>query len=173
MVVPVVIVLIVAVVLALALTKPSEFSIERRTDIQASKERVFACIADFREWPRWAPQDRDDKSMRRTFSGAASGLGAVCDWQGEKSGRGRMSIVACNAPDHLAIEVVFEKPFAATNRNEFELRSAGGNCQLVWSMRGPNLFIMRLMGVFMNMDRLMGGHFERGLAALKGIAEAP
>jgi uncharacterized protein YndB with AHSA1/START domain len=172
MVVSVVIVLIVVVVLALAATKPQEFSIERHALINAGPERVFAFIVDFHEWPKWAPQDRDDKSMRRTFSGATSGLGAVCEWQGDKSGKGRMSVVECDAPRHLIIDVAFEKPFVANNRNEFSLTSDPGGCRIVWTMRGTNLFIMRVMGVFMNLDRLMGRHFERGLAGLKDLAEA-
>jgi len=40
-----------------------------------------------------------------------------------------------------------------------------------WSMTGPNLFPMKLMSVFTSMDRMMGRHFERGLADLKAIAE--
>jgi uncharacterized protein YndB with AHSA1/START domain len=171
MVVSVVIVLIVVVVLALALTKPNEFSIERRLEIKAGAERVFALIDDFHEWPKWAPQDHDDKTMQRTFSGAAAGAGAVCDWQGAKSGTGRMSIVECSAPRHLVIEVEFKKPFVATNRNEFALTPKEGGTLVVWSMRGPNLFIMKVMGVFMSMDNIMGRHFERGLASLKALAE--
>jgi hypothetical protein len=30
---------------------------------------------------------------------------------------------------------------------------------------------MKLMGIFMNMDRMIGGDFERGLAKLKTVAE--
>jgi hypothetical protein len=30
---------------------------------------------------------------------------------------------------------------------------------------------MRIMGVFVNMDRTMGKHFETGLANLKAVAE--
>jgi hypothetical protein len=83
-----------------------------------------------------------------------------------------MSIVECAPPQRLIIEVAFQKPFVAVNRNEFSLAPEAGNCRVVWSMRGPQLFVMKVMGVFLDMDRLMGRHFERGLAGLKAVAES-
>jgi len=38
-------------------------------------------------------------------------------------------------------------------------------------MQGTNVYMMKLMSVFMNMDRVMGKHFETGLANLKTAAE--
>ena len=38
-------------------------------------------------------------------------------------------------------------------------------------MHGPNLFMTKLMGVFMSMDKMVGKDFERGLANLKQAAE--
>jgi hypothetical protein len=38
-------------------------------------------------------------------------------------------------------------------------------------MYGPSPFITRVMGVFMNMEKLVGRDFETGLANLKAIAE--
>jgi hypothetical protein len=38
-------------------------------------------------------------------------------------------------------------------------------------MYGPNRYIGKLIGVFMNMDKMIGTDFETGLANLKAIAE--
>lgn len=38
-------------------------------------------------------------------------------------------------------------------------------------MYGPANFVSRLMGVFFNMDRMIGTDFEAGLANLKSITE--
>jgi hypothetical protein len=38
-------------------------------------------------------------------------------------------------------------------------------------MHGPNLYVMKLMSVFTNMDRVMGKHFESGLENLKTVSE--
>jgi hypothetical protein len=71
----------------------------------------------------------------------------------------------------ISIQVDWEKPFVARNINEFVLKANGGPTIVTWSMQGPNLYVMRVMGIFVNMDRMMGKHFEAGLANLKSAAE--
>jgi hypothetical protein len=39
-------------------------------------------------------------------------------------------------------------------------------------MAGKNNFVTRAIGVFMSMDKMIGGEFEKGLAQMKAIAEA-
>jgi hypothetical protein len=51
------------------------------------------------------------------------------------------------------------------------LEPAGSLTKITWTMDGTNLYIMRLMGIFMNMDHMMGKHFEAGLENLRTIAE--
>jgi hypothetical protein len=38
-------------------------------------------------------------------------------------------------------------------------------------MYGPASFVSKLMGIFFNMDNMIGKDFEAGLASLKAIAE--
>jgi hypothetical protein len=38
-------------------------------------------------------------------------------------------------------------------------------------MRGPSAFVTKLMGVFFDMDKMIGRDFEAGLAAMKTAAE--
>jgi uncharacterized protein YndB with AHSA1/START domain len=163
---------VLAVVLLLAATRPKTFRIQRSLQIQASPETVFALIDDFHQWRRWAPQDRDDPSLTRTFAGVESGVGAASQWQSTGSaGKGKMTIVESVAPARIVIEVEFVKPLAAHNRNEFTLEPAGGATNVTWRMEGSNVFVMRVMGLFMNMDKMLGKHFEAGLRNLKAAAE--
>ena len=67
--------------------------------------------------------------------------------------------------------VDFVKPFAAHNVNEFRLEAANGATTVTWSMEGTNVFAARVMSVFVDMDRMMGKHFETGLSNLKALAE--
>jgi hypothetical protein len=71
----------------------------------------------------------------------------------------------------VTLAVDWERPFNVGNINEFALEPDGANARVTWSMTGPNLFIMKVMSVFTNMDRMMGQHFESGLDKLKTIAE--
>jgi uncharacterized protein YndB with AHSA1/START domain len=165
---------LIAAVLLLAARKPDTFTIQRSITINASADKVFGLIDDFHEWPKWAPQDKEDPSMKREFSGPARGVGAVSDWNGAgKTGSGRMTIIEAQPPSEISVQADWAEPFKARNVNDFVLQGAGSSTQVTWSMTGPNLFIMKVMGVFVNMDRAMGKHFEAGLANLKQVAEQP
>jgi uncharacterized protein YndB with AHSA1/START domain len=167
-------IVLIAAVLLFAASKPNTFTVQRSVVIDAPPEKVFELINDFHNWPKWAPQDKDkeDPSMKRTFSGAASGVGAISDWTGSgNNGAGRMMIIESQPAKKISVQVDWAKPFVATNINDFVLQPVGASTNLVWSMRGPNLYVMKVMSVFVNMDRNMGKHFEAGLANLKQVAE--
>src|SRR5437764_1277332 len=86
-------------VLIVAAMKPDTMHVERFVVISASPAKVFALLNDFHQWPRWAPQDKDDPAMARTYSGAPSGVGAVSEWSGKSAtGNGRMEIIE-SVPD--------------------------------------------------------------------------
>ena len=166
------VVVIIAAILIFAATRPDTFHIQRSRTIIAPQEKVFALINDLHNWPRWAPQDREDSSMKRSFSGAAAGVGAVSEWEGRgNSGKGTMTIMESDALRKIVIQVDRVRPFRARNMNEFTLGPDGAGTKVTWSMTGPNLFIMKLISVFTNMDRMMGKHFEDGLENLKSAAE--
>jgi carbon monoxide dehydrogenase subunit G len=168
----IVLAVLVAAVLAYAATRPDTIRITRSTLIKASPEAIFALINDFHNWIRWAPQDREDPSMMRTYSGPTSGVGSISDWESKGSaGKGRMSIVEASPPTKISIKVDFVKPFEAHNLNQFTLEPDGSSTKVTWTMRGTNVYMTKVMSVFVNVDRLMGKHFESGLGDLKAIAE--
>jgi hypothetical protein len=110
--------------------------------------------------------------MKRTHSGAASGKGAVYEWDGNKEvGAGRMEIVEASPPSAVRIKLDFVKPFAAHNFAEFTLEPKGDATTVTWAMYGPNTYVSKLMSVFVSMDGMIGGYFESGLANLKVAAE--
>jgi hypothetical protein len=162
---------VLAFVVLFAATKPNTFRVQRSVTIDAAPEKIFPLIDDFHNWSGWAPQDKENPSMKRTYSGPAFGTGAVSDWDSTgNAGRGRMSIVESAPPTRVVVEVDFVKPFAAHNLNEFTLEP-GPATKVTWTMQGSNLYVMKLMSTFVNMDRVMGKHFETGLDNLKKAAE--
>jgi uncharacterized protein YndB with AHSA1/START domain len=168
----IIVAVLIAAVLALAATKPKTLHVQRSISIKAPPERIFALINDFHTWSRWAPQDKLDPTMNRTYSGAANGKGAVSEWDSTGSaGKGRMSIIESVQPSMISIKVDFVKPFEAHNINEFALEPAGALTKVTWTMDGTNLYLMKVMSIFVNMDKVVGRHFESGLDNLKTVAE--
>ena len=170
-----VIVLAIAALLAYASTRPPTFRIERATHIAAPMVQVAELIDDFRAWQKWSPWENIDPTLRRTFSGADAGVGAVYEWDGKgKAGAGRMEITEMRAGAErglIAIKLDFLKPFKASNTAEFVMTPTDSGTDLSWAMFGPSPLVSRLMGLFMDLDKMVGKDFEAGLAALKRNAE--
>jgi uncharacterized protein YndB with AHSA1/START domain len=162
----------VVALLAFAATRPDTFTVQRSATIAAPAERIFPHLDDFHRWGEWSPWEKLDPELRRTFSGAESGVGAVYAWEGNKKvGSGRMEILESDPPSRLRIQLDFITPFEAHNDTVFTLAPAGGGTQVNWAMHGTKNFVFKLMGIFMNMDKMVGADFERGLANLKAVAE--
>ena len=168
----IVIIVLVAAVLGFAATKPDTFSVQRSTSIKATPEKIFAVINDFHRWPDWSPWEKLDPAMKRTQSGAASGKGAVYEWDGNsKAGAGRMEIIESTPASKLGIQLDFIKPFEGHNIAEFSLTPGADSTRVNWVMHGPTPFVSKVMQVFVSMDTLIGKDFEEGLANLKALAE--
>jgi uncharacterized protein YndB with AHSA1/START domain len=170
-----VILLLLALVLVIfAATKPNEFTIRRSISIHAAAERIYALIADFRQWPKWSPWEALDPNLKRTMSGMESGVDAIYEWDGnKKAGAGRMEIVQASPPSRIEIRLNFLRPFRAENKVVFTLIPAGDGTNVIWEMSGVNNLGFKIMGILMNMDKLVGRDFEKGLAAMKAEAEKP
>jgi uncharacterized protein YndB with AHSA1/START domain len=171
-IVAVILAIAIAIVLVLAATKPNTFSVQREASIKAPADSIFPLINDFHQWGTWSPYENKDPAMKRTFSGASAGKGAVYAWEGNNNvGSGRMEILDTAAPSKIAIKLDFFKPFEGHNTAEFTMLPHGDGTRLTWRMHGPAPFMSKLMQVFMNIDHMIGKDFEAGLANLKKLTE--
>lgn len=167
-----IVVLVLAAVLAYAATRPGSFRVQRSTRIEAPPETIFRLLNDLHEWGSWSPYEKKDPLMKKAYGGATAGKGAVYEWDGNKDvGKGRIEITESSAPSMLAMKLDFVKPFEAHNVVEFTLQPDGNATRVTWSMRGPSPYLSKLIGLFINMDKMIGKDFEAGLASLKGVAE--
>ena len=169
------VVVLVVALLAYASTRPDTFRYDRSIRIAAPIVQVAELIDDFHEWGKWSPWEHIDPTMTRTFSGADAGTGAVYEWDSKgKAGAGRMEITEMRAGAErglIAIRLEFFKPWKTVNTAEFTMTPTDTGTDLDWAMFGPSPFMSRLMGVFMDFDKMIGKDFEAGLAALKRNAE--
>ena len=165
-------VVVIAAFLAFVATRPAEFRLERSTTVAAPADVVFASVNDLHKWGQWSPWEKKDPNMKKTFEGAAAGVGASYSWASDKVGEGKMTIAESQPGSRIGIKLEFIKPFAATNNIEFLFKPAAGGTQVTWAMSGNNNFMGKLFHVFMDMDKMVGPDFEQGLASLKTLSEA-
>ncbi len=163
---------IVAVFLGFAATRPSTYHVERSISVAAAPDVVLGVVGDFHRFGEWSPWDKLDPNMKKTYEGEAGKVGASYAWAGtEKVGEGKMTITDVQA-DHIAMRLDFIKPWQSTSVTGFTAVPDGANTTVTWSMDGTNNFMMKVMGIFMNMDKAIGKDFEEGLAGLKPVVEA-
>jgi len=175
-IIAVAIALAIAIVLILAMTKPDILRVQRVATIRAPPDQIFPLINDFHRWGTWSPYENKDPAMKRAFSGAESGKGAVYGWDGNNNvGSGRMEILDATIPSKITIKLDFFKPFEGHNTAEFTMLPQGDATiiatTVTWTMYGPAPFMSKVMQVFMNMDNMIGKDFETGLANLKKLTE--
>jgi len=167
-----IVVLAIAGVLGFAALKPDTFRVQRTASIKAPPEKIYALITDLNGWRTWSPYEKKDPAMKRTLSGAASGKGAVYEWDGNKNvGKGRMEIIEATPSSKVLIKLDFLAPLEGHNTAEFDLQGKGDSTDVTWAIYGPSPFVSKVMQVFFNMDKMIGNDFESGLANLKAVAE--
>ncbi len=163
---------LVAGALVVASTRPDSFRIERTILVKATPEAPYALVQDLHRWTEWSPWEGVDPAMKRTYGGPATGVGASYGWEGTaKVGSGRMEIIEAVPGAKLVLKLDFFTPMEAHNTAEFTFVREGGGTRVTWAMFGPSPFLSKLIGLVFNMDRMVGGMFEKGLASLKDRCE--
>jgi len=165
--------IVIVVFVVIVALQPSQFRVARSATVSAPPAALFAQVNDFHKWEAWNPWGQIDPAMKQTYAGAPAGVGAIYTWNGNKEvGQGRMTILESRPNGLVRVKLEFFKPFAATNTAEFTFQPEGNQTAVTWRMTGEKNFMAKAIHLFMSMDRMIGGQFEKGLAQMKAIAEA-
>ncbi|MCX6953305.1 MAG: SRPBCC family protein [Verrucomicrobia bacterium] len=165
---------IVAAILVLAAFQPSTYRVERSVTLAAPPAVPFASVNAFKQWLPWSPWEKKDPAMKRTFSGPDAGVGAVYAWEGNSEvGSGRMAILESRPAELIRIKLEFFTPMEGLSEAVFAFKPEGDRTKVTWTMTGANNYVGKLFCLFMNMDKMVGGDFEQGLASLKTVSESP
>ena len=163
---------IAIVVVVVVASRPARFHVARTATIAANPPAVFTQVNDFHRWDAWNPWAKLDPAMKHSYSGAPAGVGAVYAWAGNSQvGEGRMTVTESRPSELIRIEMEFLQPFARTSTAQFTFRPEGDHTVVTLSMEGRNNFMAKAIHLVMNMDRMIGGQFEKGLAQMKAVVE--
>jgi hypothetical protein len=159
---------IIVVFLGIVATRPAEYRITRSAVIPAPAADVFAQVDDLHKFNDWSPWAKLDPNVKNTFEGPPAGTGTVTRWSGNKKvGEGIMTITESRPNELIRMKLEFIRPFASTADVDFAFKPEGNGTAVTWTMSGKNNFMAKAFCLFMNMDTMVGGDFERGLANLK------
>jgi len=165
---------ILMIFLLLVALRPPEFRVARSITINAPPEVIFPHVNELKLWEAWNPWGKLDPNMKLTYAGPPAGVGASYAWAGNNDvGEGRAAITESRTNELVQFKMEWLKPMSGVSTVEFTFKPQGNQTEVTWSMTGKNNFIARAFCLFMNMDKMIGGQFEKGLADMKTIAETP
>lgn len=163
---------LVAGFLVVVAMQPSHYDVVRSTTIAASPPTVFGHVNNLRRWEAWSPWTRKAPETVMAYEGPPEGTGSKFTWSGEELGKGRMTVLESRPNEFIRLKLEFLEPFEDTSTAEFKFEPADGRTRVTWSMRGENNFFAKAMCLFMDMEAMIGGDFEQGLAEMKKVAES-
>ncbi len=165
------IILILLVVIAL---RPNHFRYNRSATIAAPAAVLFEQVNDLHKFQAWNPWAKMDPNAKIIYAGPASGIGASYSWAGNSEvGEGTMTSIESRPPDMARFRMEFRKPMAGVSTAEFTFKPEGEKTVVTWSMAGPNNFMGKAVGLFIDCEKMVGDQFEKGLANLAEVVKQP
>jgi hypothetical protein len=166
--------IIVVVFIIIVAMQPSSYRVMRSLSIAAPPDALFPHMNDLKKWEVWNPWGKADPNMKLAYGGPVSGVGANYSWAGNNEvGEGRATITESRPNESVKYKMEFFKPMSATSEMEFAFKPQGNQTEVTVTVTGEKNFMAKAFCLFMSMDKMIGGKFERALADLKAIAESP
>lgn len=160
-------------VLVLSMLAPKTYNVFRSIEIAKPRNEVFKYLKSLKKQDEWSPWAKKDPNMEKKFTGTDGEEGAISHWKGNKEvGEGEQEITKIIEGDRIDGELRFFKPWKSTSACYLKVDDSGvGKTKVTWGFSGKNAFPMRIMTLFMSMDKMVGKDFEQGLQSLKRILE--
>lgn len=164
-------VVIIAGIFIGAAFRPNTYTVERSMKINASPEKIFPHLISWKKGLEWSAWDKQEEEVKRTFTGPESGMGAVYEFEGKKSGHGKLSYKSIVPNEEVKIDLTFYKPMQGSNDLTYSLKKDGEATVMKYHMTGPAPMIARIIWLFADMDKYMGDKFNQSMQNLKTIVE--
>ena len=165
---------IIAIILVVASFQSDAMNVSRSAIIAAPPEAAFKVVNDFRQWDAWSPWSKLDPAMKKTLEGPAEGKGAIYRWSGNNEvGEGSTTLVESVPDQKVAMKLAFVRPFPGESNVQFSFAPEGDGTKVIWSMQAPQPYMGKLVGLFMDCEKMCGDSFLEGLANLKKVVEQP
>ena len=154
--------------------RPSEMRVSREIVAQATPEVIFPHINNSEKANAWMPWKDSDPEVKMSYSGPAEGVGSKSSWDSKgQMGTGEALVIESVANQVVKTQLTYTKPFQMSQLAEISLTPVDGGTKIKWSVSGHVGYFFRLLGVFMDCDKMVGNEFEKGLLNLKNRVETP
>ena len=171
-IVGIIILVLIVVVLVAGLIAPKKYHLEREITINAPREKVWPQVSSLPNTHKWNPWVEQDPNIKVSFEGQEGTVGSGYKWESEKVGTGHQTITKLEQPGRVESHIHFIKPFEGEADVFIDLKEAGNATKVTWGFSTEYSYPMNAMLLVMNMDKMMGEAYDKGLANLKRISES-
>ncbi len=154
----------------LGLMGPGQVRVERSVLVPAPTAVVFdrvGTLAGLRSWGPWQDLDKDPIQGIQGVDGA---VGSVWSWSGDTLGDGRQEVLSVKAGKEFRTRITFSRPRRSSYESIYAVEARGDSTRVLWTITGENDFTGRLVGVFVDVERMVGPDMDRGLVRLSQLA---
>lgn len=169
-----VIAIIIAIPLVVALFVKKDYVVEREIIINKPKAEVFEYIKFLRNQDNYSKWNMMDPDMKKTYQGTDGTIGFISAWESkmENVGAGEQEIVNMIDGERIDTKLRFKVPFESQNDAYMITEDMSNNqTKVKWGFKGAFPYPFNLMGLFMDMEKAVGGDLEVGLQNLKNLLE--
>ena len=169
-----IIVVLIAFVFIGAIFVDGKFGVEKSIVIDRPNEVVYDYVKQLKKQPEWSVWDKMDPNSEHTYTGTDGEVGFVSAWKGNKDvGSGEQEIIAVDPGKRIDYELRFKEPFESTSKAYTTFNTVGSDqTEVTMGFEGEMVYPMRLMLLFVNMDKTLGADFQGNLENLKEVIEA-
>lgn len=165
-------VIILIVFLGYVSTREGKFNYEKSTVINASADKIYPYISNFKNGSAWNTFDQKDPNIKRTFIGNDGEAGAKMEFEGNaEAGSGYLEMLSVTPNAEAQMKLVMTKPFHAENQIVYKLSPEGEGTRFTWTMSGDGGFLGKLINVFIDCEKMITGEFEKSFQNLKAVVE--
>lgn len=168
-----VVLVVIGVLVVCAAMKPAQYLVSREMVMKAKPEQIFPHLNNSKKANDWMPWKEADPTAPMTYTGPEEGVGATTSWDSKgKMGTGKAEVVDTTPNKSVKTKITYTKPMQMNQLAEISLTPTPEGTTVKWTVTGENSFFGRFMCMFFDMDKMVGGLFEKGLSSLKSRVEA-
>lgn len=165
---------IITLALIVAVFVPKEYTVERSISINKPNQEVFNYIKYLKNQDNYSKWAQMDSNMKKTYTGIDGAVGFISAWESDNKdvGKGEQEILKITEGQRLEVKLRFKKPYEAENDAYLTTQALSSTeTKVSWGFKGAFPYPMNLMGLVINMEKLVGGDLEIGLNNLKKLLE--
>ena len=163
---------LVALFLILGLFAPKVATVERSVTIDAPRAQVWDAVNSLKDMDKWSPWTAQDPNVKLNFEGEDGAVGSKNTWESEIIGSGSQTITKVVPNERVDTKLEFTAPRSGLADGYVSLADDGNGTKATWGFSTESPYPWNAMNYFVNMDKMVGGEFEKGLKELKSIVES-